>query len=84
LLARRHLVVCASLSDPDLMAMADLVPGDSRQAYEKVVARRLLDERRSLLERLERLGIATLQGSPEALTPAVINHYLETKARSRL
>jgi uncharacterized protein (DUF58 family) len=84
LLARRHLVVCASLSDPDLMALADALPVDSQQAYEKVVARRLLDERRVLLERLERLGIATLQGSPEALTPAVINHYLETKARSRL
>jgi len=84
LLARRHLVVVASLSDPDLMALADRLPDDSHQAYEKVVARRLLDERRTLLERLERLGIATLQGSPESLTPAVINHYLETKARSRL
>jgi len=84
LLSRRHLVVCASLSDPDLMALADALPEDSLQTYEKVVARRLLDERRTLLERLERLGIATLQGSPEALTPAVINHYLETKARSRL
>jgi uncharacterized protein (DUF58 family) len=84
LLARRHLVVVASLSDPDLMALADRLPDDSHQAYEKVVARRLLDERRTLVERLERLGIATLQGSPEALTPAVINHYLETKARSRL
>jgi len=84
LLARRHLVVCASLSDPDLMTLADALPEDSLQTYAKVVARRLLDERRTLLERLERLGIATLQGSPEELTPAVINHYLETKARSRL
>ena len=84
LLSRRHIVVCASLNDPDLMTLAEAIPGDSRQAYEKVVARRLLDERHLLLERLERLGIATLQGSPEALTPAVINHYLETKARSRL
>ncbi len=84
LLARRHLVVVASLSDPDLMAMAERLPDDSRQAYEAVVARRLLDERRALLERLERAGIATLQGSPESLTPAVINHYLETKARSQL
>lgn len=84
LLSRRHLVVCASLTDPDLVALANKLPEDSQQAYEKVVAARLLEERRRQLERLNRLGIATLQGSPEALTPAVINHYLETKARSRL
>ncbi|HEX3722757.1 MAG TPA: DUF58 domain-containing protein [Nitrolancea sp.] len=84
LLSRRHLVVFASLTDPDLVALAGNLPDDSRQAYEKVVAWRLLEERRRQLERLNRLGIATLQGSPEELTPAVINHYLETKARSRL
>ncbi len=84
LLARRHLVVCASLSDPDLLAMEEQLPSDSLQAYEKVVARRLIDERRGVVEKLERFGIATIEGSPESLSPAMINHYLETKARSRL
>ncbi len=84
LLARRHLVVCVSLSDPDLIAMSQQFPEDSRQAYEKVVARRLLDERRRTVEQLERLGISTIEGSPESLSPAVINLYLDAKARSRL
>lgn len=84
LLARRHLVVCASLSDPDLVAMSDRLPVDSLQAYEKVVARRLIDERHSVVDTLDRFGITTVEGTPESLSPAVINHYLETKARSRL
>ena len=84
LLARRHLVVCASLSDPDLIAMGKQLPNDSLQSYQKVVARRLLEERRGIVERLEHYGIATIEGSPESLSPAMINHYLETKARSRL
>ena len=69
LLARRHLVFCVSLTDPDLIAMSQQFPEDSRQAYEKVVARRLLDERRRVVEQLERLGIATIEGSPRRSRP---------------
>jgi uncharacterized protein (DUF58 family) len=82
LLARQHLVLCANLTDPDLVAMSERVPADSLQTYEKVVARRLLDERRAVVEQLERFGIGTIEGAPEALSPAVINHYLAAKARS--
>ncbi len=53
-------------------------------AYEKVVAQRLIDERHALVETLARFGVATIEGTPESLSPAVINHYLETKARARL
>lgn len=84
LLARRHLVVCASLRDPDLAAMGEQMPTDSLQTYQKVVARRLVEERQRIVERLERFGITTIEGSPESLSPSMINHYLEMKARSRL
>ncbi len=84
LLSRRHLVVCASLSDPDLENMSRQLPEDSMGAYEKVVAQRLIDERHALVETLARFGVATIEGTPESLSPAVINHYLETKARARL
>ena len=84
LLARRHLVVCASLSDPDLEGMSRQLPEDSMSAYEKVVAQRLIDERHTLVETLARFGVATIEGTPESLSPAIINHYLETKARARL
>ena len=42
-LARRHLPLCVTVSDPDVVRLAGAAPADSRLAYEKVVAQRLLD-----------------------------------------
>jgi uncharacterized protein (DUF58 family) len=84
LLARRHLPVCVMMSNPDIVRLAALTPTDARQAYEKVVAQRLLDERRTMIERLERQGALVLDVPAEHLTSSIINRYLEIKARTQL
>lgn len=83
-LARRHLPLCVTMSDPDLVRLAEAAPEDSRRAYEKVVAQRLLGERREILDRLERRGALVLDVPAERLTAEVVNRYLEIKARTLL
>lgn len=83
-LARRHLPVCVMVSNPDIVRLAALVPENSQQAYEKVVAQRLLDERHAIIERIQRQGALVLDVPAEQLTSGVINRYLEIKARTRL
>ena len=84
LLGRRHLVLCVAIGDPDLVAMAGADPTDLRVAYEQVVARRLLDERRGLLERLARRGAGTLDVPADRLTAETVDRYLQIKARAAL
>jgi len=49
-----------------------------------VVAQEMLDSRQSALEALQRLGALTIDVPADKLTPAVVNKYLELKARGRL
>ena len=83
-LARRHLPLCVTLSDPDILDLSTRRTTDSRRAYERVVAQRLLDERRSILDTLEQQGAYVLDVSAEQLTAEVINRYLEIKAKTLL
>jgi uncharacterized protein (DUF58 family) len=84
LLSRHHLVLCVAIGDPDLAAMAAAEPSDLQRAYEHVVARRLLDERRGLIERLGRHGSATLDVPADRLTAETVDRYLQIKARTQL
>jgi uncharacterized protein (DUF58 family) len=83
-LARRHLPLCVMVSNPDITRLAATPPTDTRAAYEKVIAQRLLDERRSFTDRLESRGALVLDTSADNLTTGLINRYLEIKARTQL
>ena len=52
--------------------------------YEQVVARGLLEDRAAALEALQRRGAMTIDVPADKLTLAVVNKYLELKARGRL
>lgn len=84
LLARHHLPLCVTLSDPVVAARADLVPASGRDLYEKVVAARLLDERAAIIDQLRQAGVLTVDAPADRLTPATINRYLELKERALL
>ncbi len=84
LLARKHLPLCIAMGDPDVARLAGIPPMDVGQAYERVVAQRMLDERKAVLERLERRGVLTLDAAPDTLTAEAVDRYLEIKARVRL
>jgi uncharacterized protein (DUF58 family) len=80
-LQRRHLVLLVTLRDPTVQAMARQEVEDSSALYGRTVAERLLEERQMTLEQLQRQGVLTLDVSADELSVAVINRYLELKAR---
>jgi uncharacterized protein (DUF58 family) len=84
LLARQHLPLAVTLSDPVVRERAEVVPDTGRDLYEKVVAARLLDERGTVLEQLHRAGVLTVDAPADQLAPSTINRYLELKERALL
>jgi uncharacterized protein (DUF58 family) len=83
-LAPRHLPLAVTMSDTEVLAMSRRIPGDTQQMYEKVVAQSLLDDRAAALDALHRRGALTIDVPADKLTPAVVNKYLELKARGTL
>lgn len=83
-LARRSLPLVVTISDPDVVQMARTRPSDSQTVYQRAAASQLLDERQLTLDRLQRQGVLTLDVPANQLSIAVINRYLELKARTML
>jgi uncharacterized protein (DUF58 family) len=83
-LARHHLPLCVTVSDPALASAAGHPAGDSAELYRRAVAEGLLDERRALLDRLHRAGVLTLDVPADKLSAGVVNTYLRLKAQGRL
>ncbi len=83
-LAPRHLPVAVTMADSEVLQMARRDPKDTQQMYEKVIAQNLLDDRALALDALQRRGALTIDTPADKLTPAVVNKYLELKARGRL
>jgi len=81
---QRHLALVVTLSDPGVLALARQAPHDSAAVYERAVAGRLLEQRRVTLESLRQAGVLTLDVPADRLTVAVVNRYLELKARTMI
>jgi uncharacterized protein (DUF58 family) len=83
-LGLHHLAVCVTLGDPQVAALATATPIATADVYARVVAARLTEERAEVLGALHRRGVITLDVPADRLTVAVVNKYLELKARTRL
>ena len=83
-LAPRHLPMLVTIRDPALDQESGQRPTDSNAVYRRAVAEKLIDERRLLLEHLSRHGVLTLDVAAEHLTMAVVNRYLQLKAKMLL
>ena len=83
-LARRNLPLVVTISDPDIVAASQQRPFDSLSVYQRAAASQLLDERRLALDSLRRQGVLTLDVPANQLSIAVINRYLELKAKTSL
>ncbi len=84
MLARNSLPLVVTISDPEIHAAACLIPSDSHTTYQRASAINLLDERRVVLDSLQRRGVLTLDVPANQLSTAVINRYLELKGRTLL
>ena len=82
--AARHLVVVVALRN-DAVFDAAIPKTDGELAlYTSAAAEELLSGRQAVLERMRRAGVNVLDVSPEHMTAAVVNKYLEIKGRGAL
>jgi uncharacterized protein (DUF58 family) len=84
LVARDHLVVVASVRDPDIVRWARSSPTEAGTAYRKAAAVAGLDERRRTVARLRGLGATVVDAPPGRLAPQLADAYLRVKATGRL
>jgi uncharacterized protein (DUF58 family) len=82
--AARHLVVVVALRNDAVFEAA--VPRGERDLalYTSAAAEELVAGRQAVLERMRRAGVNVLDVSPQAMTAAVVNKYLEIKGRGAL
>ena len=83
-LARRHVVIVASVRDPDLDAQLTTPPATARDVYGQAVALDVLAARARVAHGLERAGASVLEAPAKALPAACVRAYLHAKARARL
>ena len=86
-LARRHLVLFAAISQPDLAMVAKEIPRSEIEMFRQAAAVEIVDRRDVLLGNLRQTGVLALELSPGArgptsVTAALVNEYLRVKDRS--
>lgn len=92
--ATRHLALIVALRNDAMFAAADGTPYASVNTegtpdprtplYTRAAAEELVQARADALERMRRTGAIVLDISPAQMTAAVVNRYLELKARGAL
>ncbi|MDI3407460.1 DUF58 domain-containing protein [Streptomyces cavernicola] len=82
-LTKRHTVIAASVSDPQIETMAK-GRGNTESIYEAAAAAQAQDERQNTAERLARHGVTVVDAPPNELAPALADAYLALKAAGRL
>lgn len=82
-LAKRHTVVVASVTDPELTAMRHR-RGDSEKVYDAAAAARAAIDTETVTEWLGLAGVDVVTGDPESLPPALADRYIALKAAGKL
>jgi uncharacterized protein (DUF58 family) len=84
LLSRHHLVIVASVSDPDLAQWAGDVPADASSTYRKAAAVASRTDRARTVALLRGMGATVVDAEPGRLAPLLADAYLKVKATGRL
>jgi len=84
LLRRTHLVLVAAVADSEIADAARARPASLEDAYARVAAERILDERETARARLSAAGVRVLSVPARELAAAAVSGYLEVKARGAL
>lgn len=82
-LTRKHMVVVASVSDPDVVA-ATRMRSDIGEVYEAAAAERGLLDASRVAAAIRQSGADVVSAPPADLPPALADHYLALKAAGRL
>lgn len=84
LIVRNHLVVVASVRDPEVAGWAAESPVGVEEAYRSAAALAALEERRRTIARLRGVGATVVDAEPGQLAPLLADAYLKVKATGRL
>jgi uncharacterized protein (DUF58 family) len=80
----KHLVLFVVIGQPDLGALATKRPGSETELYQVAAAQEMVHRREMLLARLRERGAFALEVSSGAISPALVNSYLQIKERNQL
>ncbi len=81
----RHLVVWVALRDPGVEAMANRPPNDDPLSpWERGAAAEFLNWRQRTLDDARSRGVHVIDALPAEVTPTLLSHYLDVKARQVL
>ncbi len=83
-LARRHVVVVAGTTDPDLDRIIGDAPRSPADVYAATVALDVLEARRRVTALLRHAGAVVVEAPPAMFSAACVSAYLRAKARARL
>jgi uncharacterized protein (DUF58 family) len=83
-MTRRHLVVFAAISQPDLAALAGKCPETPEEMYCHAAALEILQRRDLLLRGLRQRGVFAFELVPGLLASSIVNQYLDIKERNLL
>ncbi len=80
----RHLPLCVTITDPNLLKTAEKYPQNITDLYKKAVAEDLIFHRQQVKSALHRFGVLTIDVPPNKLTPHLITQYLSIKSKNKL
>jgi len=83
-LARKHVVVFVPLRDPQLDHWRRTVPESPLAMNRAITAADFANERHSVLRRLDRLGLQTIDSEPQKISTELINRYLDIKRKEKI
>jgi uncharacterized protein (DUF58 family) len=83
-LRRQHLCVAITVADPRLHHRSQQPPDAPSDLYRRAVALQTLNDRTAATRALERMGVHCIDAEPDTLVAALVNHYLQVKARGGL
>jgi uncharacterized protein (DUF58 family) len=82
--AQRHAVVIVAMQNEALLAAARPATEGSLALFRSAAAEELIHERVDALARMRKAGLTVLDVAPSKMAVAVVNRYLEIKARGSL
>ena len=83
-LTRQHLIVYIALKDPILDKLTKPENLGFEPIARAVSAHNIIEERRAVLEKLDRMGVLCLDSTPEMLTTNLITRYIDIKLRGMI
>jgi uncharacterized protein (DUF58 family) len=80
----RHLVLFVVIGQPDLGDWAASLPRSESEMYQVAAAQEMVHRRELLLARLRERGALAMEVSSGAVSPVLVNAYLQIKERNQL